>query len=124
VDFAVYFKVSSDPTKFGEVTGQPLKDTAGLTPSSSPYNVYTDVGSPNGTIVVSAGSDDDLFINKNYGVGPWTRLATPDGRAYSRGLQVAQNPKNILILNGGRLGAGSTNKVTASLRHVNGCINC
>lgn len=121
---AVYFKISSDPTKFSSVTGQPLKDTSGNTPGSSPVNVWTKVGSDKGTLVVSAYSDNDLFINRNYGVGAWSRLSSQGGAAYSRGLQVGYNPKDILIINGGRLGGGNTNKVTASARDVNGCATC
>jgi len=101
-----------------------LKDTSGRVPTSSPFNVYTTVGSSKGTLVVSANSDSDLFINKNYGVGAWTRLSSQGGSAYSRGLQVGFNPKDILIINGGRLGQGSTNKVTSSARDVNGCSTC
>jgi hypothetical protein len=123
-DFAVYFKISSNPLSFGSVTGKPLKTTDGYVPTSSPFNIYTSAGGSSGTLVVSANSDSDLFINHNYGQGAWTRLSSQGGNGYSRSLAVGYNPKDILIVNGGRLGQGSTNKVTASARDVNGCSTC
>ena len=120
----VYFKIAADPTKFAASVGQPLKDTNGRIPTSSPVNVWTRIGSNQGTLVVSANSDSDLLLNRNYGVGPWTRLSSQGGSAYSRGLQVGFNPKDILIINAGRLNGGATNKVTSSARDVNGCGSC
>lgn len=123
-DFAVYFKISSNPLSFGSVTGKPLKTADGHVPTSSPFNIFTSAGGSSGTLVVSANSDSDLFINHNYGQGSWTRLTSQGGNGYSRSLAVGYNPKDILIVNGGRLGQGSTNKVTASARDVNGCSTC
>jgi hypothetical protein len=123
-NFAVYYKISKDPLNFRNVKGQALRSSDGKFPTGSPYNVFTTVGGKNGTIVVSASSDSDLFINKNFGQGAWTRLTNQERDGYSRSLSVGFNPKDILIVNAGQLGRGSTNKVTASARDVNGCSTC
>lgn len=123
-NFAVYFKIASDPLKFGSVTGKALRATDNSVPTGSPYNIFTTAGGSSGTLVVSASSDSDLFVNRNYGQGAWTRLTSQGGSGYSRSLAVGYNPKDVLIVNGGRLGQGSTNKVTASARDVNGCSTC
>ena len=122
--FAAYIKITSNPLNFGAATGQAIKATDGYVPVGSPYNVFTTVGSSKGTVVANAASSPDLFLNKNYGQGPWTRLTNQAPAGYSRSLAVGLNPKDILIVDGGALGQGNTNKVTASARDVNGCATC
>ncbi|PWY97774.1 Oligoxyloglucan reducing end-specific cellobiohydrolase [Testicularia cyperi] len=130
-NFAVYYKISNDPTSWSSKTQHVLKATDGTVPTSSPYNIWTPVGTTttsavNGTVVVSAYSDGGLYVNrKNADPSAWTRLAVPNASAgYSRSLARGFKPKDIVILNAGSLGAGSTNKVAFSARDVNGCSTC
>ena len=110
--FPVYFKISKDPLAFDSVQGRPVKTTSGYVPKGSPSNIWTSVGGANGTIVVSAASNAELYINRKNGEGPWTVLNTNAPAAYTRYLDVGFNAKDIAIIAGGQLGQGSTNKVT------------
>lgn len=127
-DFAVYFKISSNPLNFNAVTGQVLKATDGTVPTSSPYNVWTPIGpggatTTNGTIAVNSYSSGVIYTNTKLGKGPWSILSTSSSSQYSRSLAVGLNPKDLLIVGGGALG-GNSNSVTAAARDVNGCSTC
>lgn len=125
VDFAVYYKIVSNPLSFGKIQGQALRTVDGHVPYGSPYNIWTPVGPlQQGTVVVNANSDSDCFINHNYGTGNWTRLTTQAYADYSRSLAVGLNPKDIVIVSGGALGMGPTNHVYMAARDVNGCSTC
>lgn len=77
-DFAVYYRLSEDPTKFNEAGyGRLIRATDGSFPDGSPYNVWTPAGGENGTIVVSCGTDEDLWISRDL-AGTWERVATPE----------------------------------------------
>ena len=110
--FPVYYKISRNPLAFDSVQGRPVKTTDGYVPKGSPSNIWTSVGGANGTIVVSAASNAELYINRKNGEGPWTVLKTNSPAAYTRYLDVGFNPKDIAIIAGGQLGQGPTNKVT------------
>jgi hypothetical protein len=46
---------------------------------------WSESGGPHGTIVVSANSDQDFFLNRHLGdPDKWTRLSSPMPRGYSR----------------------------------------
>ncbi|KAI8809306.1 Sialidase [Cladochytrium replicatum] len=125
-NFAIFFKIAADPFSFGSANATVLRLNDNTVPTSSPYVIWTPVGGSTGagTIVVSAYSSSDLFLNQNLGAGPWTRLTTPAPSAYSRHISVGFKPKDIVIVSGGRLGEGPNNKVTFSARDVNGCQWC
>ncbi|PWN94987.1 glycoside hydrolase family 93 protein [Tilletiopsis washingtonensis] len=129
-NFAIYYKLSSNPLNFGSASGRVLRTTDGAVFTSSPYVVWTPAGSASGTsngaIVVSAMSSTDLFVNRALGdPSKWTRLSAPGtAGAYSRSLSVGFLPKDIVITDGGYLNAGSSNKVTFAARDVNGCNTC
>jgi hypothetical protein len=122
----VTYRIATNPLQFQTATEQFLVATDGYSPSSSPYNVWTPIGSAsgrtaNGEIVVNGYSSSDLFINRNLGSGKWQRLSTPAAAAYSRSLSVGFNPKDIVIVGGGPFnGDGSTSRVTMVARDVNG----
>lgn len=99
--FPVYFKTSSNPEAFGSATGRVIKTADGVIPVGSPYVVWSPVGGPNGTIIVSCGTRTEIFINKNLGEGPWTMIATPEAEAYTRYLSVMKNDQSKLIIMGG-----------------------
>lgn len=117
-DFAVYYRISTDPLNFNASTGQVLRATDGSVPISSPYVVWTPVGSPLGTIVVSCGTTGEIYLNHGLGApGAWTRVSTPEGTSYSRSLRVLGDQSKVLIVGGGVL-SGTDNSVTASVVDV------
>ncbi|OAL57452.1 Oligoxyloglucan reducing end-specific cellobiohydrolase [Pyrenochaeta sp. DS3sAY3a] len=116
--FPVYYKIVSDPEKFGPATGISLKASDGTIPTGSPYLVWSPVGGKNGTIIVSAHSGTQVYINKGLGEGPWTKVDTPEGSSYTRHLRVLNDPTKLLIMGGGQLPPSTTNKVTVSVMDI------
>ena len=117
-DFAVYYRISNDPLNFNASVGRPIIATDGTVPVSSPYNVWSNVGGPLGTIVVSCGTDSHVFLSHDLGTsGFWTKVPTPEGQSYTRSLRVLDEEGKILIAGGGVLG-GENNKVTVSKINV------
>jgi hypothetical protein len=114
--FPVYYKIVSDPEKFGAATGISLKATDGTIPSGSPYVVWSSVGGKNGTIIATASSGTEVYINKGLGDGPWVKVDTPEGASYTRHLRVLADQTKLLIMGGGKLPPTTTiNKVTVSV---------
>jgi len=120
IAFAAYYKIAHDPLSFGSVVGQAVVATDHFVPSSSPYNTWTPKGGRNGTLIMNAASSNDLFINTNLGLGPWTRLSSPSPASYTRSLRVTPwDESQILIVGGGPItGDGSTNEVTDTVQTV------
>jgi hypothetical protein len=116
--FPVYFKTASDPEKFGPATGVLLKATDGTVPTGSPYVVWSPVGGTNGTLIVSAHSHSDIFINKKLGEGAWTRVATGETNHYTRHLRVLKDTTKLLIMGGGQLPPSTTNKVQVTVQDI------
>ncbi|KAF2644498.1 neuraminidase [Massarina eburnea CBS 473.64] len=118
--FPVYYKIASDAEKFGAATGISLQATDGTIPSGSPYVVWSPVGGANGTLVVSAHSHADVFINKNLGEGAWTRVATGEATHYTRHLRVLNGDGGgkLLIMGGGQLPPSTTNKVQITVQDI------
>jgi hypothetical protein len=83
--YPVRYKLARDPESFGPSPAQELLDQDGYAPSAAPTVAWSDSGGPLGTIVVSANSDQDFFVNRALGdPGRWTRLSSPMPRGYSR----------------------------------------
>ncbi|KAH8427631.1 sialidase family protein [Aspergillus melleus] len=113
--FPIYYRISADPEDFDSAPHQRLVVSSGTVPTSSPYVVWTPYGGKHGTIIVSAGTQDSIFINQNLGEGEWTEIATPEGHSYTRSLRVLREDPSKLLLHGGGVLLGETNKVTVSL---------
>ncbi len=83
--YAVHYKMARDPESFGPAAEHVLHDQNGYVPSASPTVSWSDSGGRMGTIVVSANSDQDFFVNRALGdPGEWTRLSSAMPRGYSR----------------------------------------
>ena len=109
----VKYRVASSPTGMASATAIQLKATDGTAPTSSPYVEWTSYGGSSGTIMVSANSDGDIYINKALGAsGSWTRVATPEPRAYTRMLR-AFSSNRLMLMSGGTL--GGSNHVSNSM---------
>lgn len=116
--FPVYYKIVDDPEKFGAATGISLKATDGTIPTGSPYVVWSSVGGANGTLIVSAHSGGDIFVNKGLGQGAWRKVATPEGNSYTRHLRVLKDETKLLIMGGGQLPPSTTNKITVTVMDI------
>lgn len=114
--FPVYYRIASDPTAFGEASDHKIT-AAGVTPTSSPYVVWSAYGGENGTIVVSGGTRDEIFTNQALGdPEAWEMWTVPQPRAYTRSLLVfEEDPDLVLIIGGGHLPPSSTNEVSCSV---------
>lgn len=83
--YPVRYKLAPDPESFGSSPALELLDQDGYAPSAAPTVAWSDSGGPMGTIVLSANSDQDFFINRDLGdPGKWTRLSSAMPRGYSR----------------------------------------
>ncbi|WP_245666021.1 sialidase family protein [Actinoplanes subtropicus] len=83
--YAVHYKLAADPESFGPAPDIVLHDRDGYVPSAAPTVSWSDSGGPMGTIVVTANSDQDFFVNRHLGdPGKWTRLSSPIPGGYSR----------------------------------------
>ncbi|RZS90833.1 hypothetical protein EV189_0062 [Motilibacter rhizosphaerae] len=112
--YPVRYKIASDPEEFGDAPSIALVDQDGYAPSSAPYVSWADFGGPDGTIIVSANSDADFFLNKAGGdPGAWTRLSTPMPRSYSRFSAPIESPGSlrrtgsVLVISGAPYGASA-----------------
>ena len=118
--FPVHYKIASSPEKFDAEVGLPVvakKD--GTIPTGSPYVVWSPVGGKNGTIIVSAHSSGDIYINKGLGYGEWVAVATPEKGAYTRHLRVLKDQKKLLIMGGGELPpSDGSNRVQVSVMDI------
>jgi len=83
--YAVHYKMARDPESFGSAVEHVLHDQDGYIPSAAPVVSWSPSGGPAGTIVVTANSDQDFFINRALGdPGKWTRLSSVMPGGYSR----------------------------------------
>ena len=116
-EFPVYYRINSNPLNFNASTGYPLVTDTGIQPTSSPYITWSPIGGPNGTIVVSCGTLNQIFVNQELGaVGGWKSVATPEGVSYTRSLRVFKSlPDHLLIAGAGHLPPATTNRVTVSV---------
>ncbi|RYP16759.1 hypothetical protein DL765_004936 [Monosporascus sp. GIB2] len=112
----VHYRLTRDPLNVLSARDYSLVSDKGLRPVSSPYVVWSSVGGPNGTIVVSGGNDQ-IFVNRRLGdPAAWKEHRVPQPRAYSRGLTLFNNDDNKLLLIGaGWLPPSSTNRVSVSV---------
>ncbi|KAK7932205.1 hypothetical protein PG985_002917 [Apiospora marii] len=91
-----------------------LQSTKGTRPTSSPYVVVWN----NDTIVLSAGSGSQLFVNRKLGdPAAWVEYPTPQPAAYSRGLALLGPAEHdaLLLVGAGGLPPSTTNRVSVSV---------
>jgi hypothetical protein len=83
--YPVRYRLARDPESFGRAQELELVDQDGYAPSAAPTVAWSASGGPHGTILLSANSDQDFFVNRSLGdPGRWTRLSSPMPRGYSR----------------------------------------
>jgi hypothetical protein len=97
--YPVYYRLSPSPFEFRYAYGIPVM-ASGKQPSSSPYVVWSPVGGPNGTIVVSDANFQGVFTNSAAGApDAWELHDTPQPIAYSRSLHIFDDyPDHLMVL--------------------------
>ncbi len=121
---SVYYKISADPEGFGSVTGRVLRSTDGVIPSGAPFITWLPTGGPNGTLVLSGESQDDLFVNtENGAANAWTRMRSNVAGGYSRGMLPLADGHSLMVLSGGRARSTGVNPVTYSVVDLGGGIS-
>lgn len=85
-DDQIHFKISANPENWGDSSdpGQKVNYYKGDAPGSQPYIVWIASGGPNGTLVLSGGGSDKVFLNYNYGQGHWITQDCAIPAGYSR----------------------------------------
>ena len=111
--YATHYRIADSPLNFGSVGDNDflLRTNTGGISSAGPYTVWTPAGGPNGTIVVSDSSYDQLFLNTQNGdPGAWQNVTSGHGVGYTRDLRVmpGNGGKTVLVLNGGMYGQNVT----------------
>lgn len=116
----VHYRLTSNPLDILNAPSYALKSNAGTLPVSSPYTVWSSSRGVNGTVVVSSGSQSNIFVNHNLGAADgWLEQSTPQPSAYSRSLLLFQGDDNkLLIIGAGHLPPSSTNEVSLSVMEL------
>ncbi|KAI1617367.1 hypothetical protein EDD36DRAFT_162204 [Exophiala viscosa] len=117
--FPVFYKISSDPTAFGAVEGQPIVTAGGTVPASSPYVIWDE---KENMLIVSCGTLSDVFVNKAEGdVGAWESRATGERVSYTRSLRIVHDQlwdRGLLLAGGGLLPPSENNSVTVGVINI------
>ncbi|KAH6651714.1 BNR/Asp-box repeat protein [Truncatella angustata] len=114
--FPVTYRIADDPRKFIDATDNYV-NASGTIPRGSPYNVWSSVGGENGSIIVSSGTNQELFINRALGdPDAWEKYEISQPTAYTRSLRVlAEDNDYLIVAGGGVLPPSTTNNVTLSI---------
>lgn len=97
----VYYVMADSPLDFRLSKGRPIVIN-GVAPNASPYVVWSPVGGPLGTIVVSDADKRSVFTNRAGGdPDKWEEHATPAGAVYSRAIQIFKKKPDHLLIYGG-----------------------
>jgi len=119
VNYPVYYRLSKSPLTFGGAEGIPIV-IDGVAPNASPYVVWSPLGGPFGTIVVSDADNPEVYTNRFGGDrNKWEKHATPAGATYSRAIHIlSRHPDHLLIFGGETfddLGLGLLTPFTATV---------
>jgi len=102
VNYPVYYRLADSPLDFRLSEGLPIVLNNKTAPNASPYVVWSPVGGPNGTIVVSDADNPQVYTNQFGGdVDKWEEHATPAGAVYSRAIHIVGGHPDSLMIFGG-----------------------
>jgi hypothetical protein len=100
--YPVHYVIADTPLTFGNFPDTPLVVNGTTAPNASPDVVWTPVGGPLGTIIVSDADAKQVFTNRYGGdAARWEEHATPAGSVYSRGIQLLSHYPDHLLIYGG-----------------------
>jgi hypothetical protein len=101
-NYPVYYVMADSPLEFGQEKGRPIVISNTSVPNASPYVVWSPIGGPNGTIVVSDADRRQVYTNRFGGaLDKWEEHATPAGAVYSRAIQIFKHRPDHLMIYGG-----------------------
>ena len=101
-NYPVYYVMADSPLEFGQEKGRPIVISNTSVPNASPYVVWSPIGGPNGTIVVSDADRRQVYTNRFGGaLDKWEEHATPAGAVYSRAIQIFKHHPDHLMIYGG-----------------------
>ncbi|KAF2852731.1 glycoside hydrolase family 93 protein [Plenodomus tracheiphilus IPT5] len=123
VNYPVYYVMADSPLDFGREKGCPIIINNTTAPNASPYVVWSPLGGPNGTIIVSDADRSQVYTNSFGGAkDKWEEHATPAGAVYSRAIQIFAKYPNRLLLYGGEtfddMGKGKHVPFSATVVHL------
>ena len=102
VNYPVYYVIADTPLTFGKHPDTPLVVNNNTAPNASPYVVWSPLGGPLGTTVVSDADRKQVYTNRHGGdVDKWEEHATPAGAVYSRAIQIFKKRPDHLLIYGG-----------------------
>ena len=102
VNYPVFYVLADSPLEFDKEEGLPIVINNTTAPNASPYVVWSPLGGPNGTIVVSDADRAQVYTNQFGGdIDKWEEHGTPAGAVYSRAIQINKNYPDRLTLYGG-----------------------
>jgi hypothetical protein len=111
--FPAYYCISNSPLTFSSAKGLPISTPDGTHPLGSPYCVWSPIGGPNGSIIVSTGTHSEVFVNQALGdVGAWEKLAAGERVSYTQSLRLNHEGRRLLIAGGGLLPPIKNNSIT------------
>jgi hypothetical protein len=124
VNYPVYYRLADNPRDFRFSEGLPIVINNTTAPNASPYVVWTPVGGPMGTVVVSDADSGRVYTNRfGADVDKWELHETPAGATYSRAIHILRRHPDHLMLFGGEtfdnLRAGLLTPFTATVINVN-----
>ncbi|KLU93073.1 BNR/Asp-box repeat domain-containing protein [Magnaporthiopsis poae ATCC 64411] len=118
--YPVHYRLADSPLLFDSAPDYRIVINGNFSPNASPYVVWTPVGGPNGTIIVSDADYDDLYTNTAGGdPNKWVRNGSPQSAAYARSLHVFKDRPDNLAIIGGDTFDGSDPDLTLSVVSVN-----
>lgn len=104
VNYPVYYVLADSPLDFRKSKGLPIVINNTTAPNASPYVVWSPLGGPLGTIVVSDADTRSVFTNRHGGdVDKWEEHGTPAGAVYSRAIQIFKKRPDHLMIYGGEV---------------------
>ncbi|RYP66700.1 hypothetical protein DL770_008755 [Monosporascus sp. CRB-9-2] len=102
VNYPVNYRFADNPLDFRLSEGLPIVINNKTAPNASPYVVWSPVGGPNGTIVVSDADRSQVYTNRFGGaVNKWEEHVTPAGATYSRAIHILKRHPDHLMIFGG-----------------------
>jgi len=102
VNYPVFYVLAKSPLDFRLTEPLPIVINDKIAPNASPYVVWSPVGGPNGTIVVSDADNKVVYTNRAGGdVSKWELHDTPAGATYSRSIHIMSKYPDTLVLFGG-----------------------
>ena len=98
-NYPVYYVMADSPLNFRNSVGRPIVINNSTVPNASPYVVWSPLGGPNGTIIVSDADRRQVYTNSAGGaLDKWEEHATPAGAVYSRAIQIFKKRPNHLMI--------------------------